>query len=91
MFHLCHAQLMISLVSVEFCLSCSKVTLFYILVASVDFKGRWKDANVMFTDVNTIQSLDKPITDTDSLASYSETRKLQKYDFLIIFGCSLIF
>lgn len=41
--------------------------------ASVDFKGRWKDANVMFTDVNTIQNLDKPITDTDSLASYSET------------------
>lgn len=47
-----------------------------IFVGSVDFKGRWKDANVMFTDVNTIQSLDKPFADTDSLASYSETRKL---------------
>ena len=53
-----------------------KVTLFYILVGSVDFKGRWKDANVMFTDVNTIQSLDKPFADTDSLSSYSETRML---------------
>lgn len=41
--------------------------------ASEDFKGRWKDANVMFTDVETIQTLDRHTNDNDSLASFSET------------------
>ncbi|XP_071161677.1 uncharacterized protein [Mytilus edulis] len=40
---------------------------------SVDFKGRWKDANVMFTDTETIKNIATPINDNESLSSYSET------------------
>ncbi|CAG2196923.1 unnamed protein product [Mytilus edulis] len=40
---------------------------------SVDFKGRWKDANVMFTDTETIKNIATPMNDNESLSSYSET------------------